>query len=124
MKLNKKMLGLLLSGALTLGMVGCGSEEVTLVEEKNDFAIIDGQLYEDIETLENGRAYVVPTGSWEVTKLEDGNSPVQRIIISSDKDGNEEIIYNQAFNLEVEEDEKVTITMAGEGMQLYFKEVK
>ena len=122
--MNKKMLGLILSGALSLGMVGCGSEEVTPVEEKNDFAIIDGQLYEDIETLENGRAYVVPTGNWEVTKLEDGNSPVQRIIISSDKDGNEEIIYNQAFNLEVEENEKVTITMAGEGMQLYFKEVK
>ena len=122
--MNKKMLGLLLSGALTLGMVGCGSEEVAPAEEKNDFAIIDGQLYEDIETLENGRAYVVPTGSWGVTKLEDGNSPVQRIIISSDKDGNEEIIYNQAFNLEVEENEKVTITMAGEGMQLYFKEVK
>lgn len=122
--MNKKMLGLILSGALSLGMVGCSSEEAPTTEPARDFAITDGQLYEDIETLENGRVYVVPTGNWEVTKLEDGNSPVQRIIISSDKDGNEEIIYNQAFNIEAEENEKVTITMAGEGMQLYFKEVK
>lgn len=122
--MNKKMLGLILSGVLSLGMVGCSSEEAPTTEPARDFAITDGQIYEDIETLENGRAYVVPTGNWKVTKVEDGNSPVQRIIISSDKDGNEEIIYEKAFNVEVEENEKVTITMAGEGMQLYFEEVK
>ena len=121
--MNKKMLGLILSGVLGLGMVGCSSEEAP-VEKTREFAITDGQIYEDVETLENGRAYVIPTGNWKITKLEDGNAPIQKITVSSDKDGNQDIVYEKSFELEVEEDEKVSIMMSGEGMQLYFEEVK
>lgn len=123
MKLNKKMLGLVLSGMLMVGMVGCSSEDAS-VEDTREFAITDGQIYEDVETLENGRAYVIPTGNWKITKVEDGNAPIQKITISSDKDGNQDIVYEKSFELEAEENEKVSIMMSGEGMQLYFKEIK
>lgn len=122
--MNKKMLGLILSGVLSLGMVGCSSEEAPTTEPARDFAITDGQIYEDIETLENGRDYVLPVGKWKVTKLEDGNGPVQRIVVTREGEGNEYIDYDQSFELEVKEGERVHITMVGEGMQLYFEEVK
>ena len=120
----KKMLGLLLSGMLMVGMVGCSSSETEPVEEAREFAITDGQLYSDIETLENGRDYVIPVGKWKVTKTNDGNGPVQRIVITKEGTGNEYIDYDKSFELEVKEGERVHVSMVGEGMQLYFQEIK
>ena len=124
MKMNKKMLGLLLSGMLMVGMVGCSSSENEPVEEAREFAITDGQLYSDIETLENGRDYVIPVGKWKVTKTNDGNGLVQRIVITKEGTGNEYIDYDKSFELEVKEGERVHVSMVGEGMQLYFQEIK
>ena len=123
MKLNKKMLGLVLSGMLMVGMVGCSSEEAP-AEDTREFAITDGQLYEDIETLENGRDYVVPVGKWKVTKTNDGDGPVQRIVVTKEGGSNEYIDYDKSFELEVKEGERVHVSMVGEGMQLYFQEIK
>ena len=120
----KKMLGLLLSGMLMVGMVGCSSSETEPAEEAREFAITDGQLYSDIETLENGRDYVIPVGKWKVTKTNDGNGPVQRIVITKEGTGNEYIDYNKSFELEVKEGERIHVSMVGEGMQLYFQEIK
>lgn len=101
--------------------VGCGSSETKSEASKNDFTITDGQEYEDIKSIEGG--YIIPPGKWEVTKLEDSNV-INKITLSSNKDGNKEIMYDKAFTLEVEEDEKLILMMAGDGMQLYFEEIE
>lgn len=114
----KKIL-IMLVCALGIFTIGCSSEQP--IEEPEKFAITDGQSYEDIESVENG--YIIPTGKWEVTMLE--NSDVMnKITLSSDKNGNKDIMYDKAFILEVEEDEKLILMMSGKNMQLHFEEIQ
>ena len=120
----KKMLGLLLSGMLMVGMVGCSSSETEPVEEAREFAITDGQLYSDIETLENGTDYVIPVGKWEVVKTGDANAVVQRITITKEGGESQVFDYDKPFELEVKEGERVHVSAVGEGMRLYFQEIK
>ena len=115
----KKILIMLLC-ILGIFCVGCGGSE-TESETKESFAITDGEKYEDIESIKGG--YVIPTGKWEVTKLEDSDV-INKITLSSDKNGNKDIVYDKAFTLEVAEDEKLILMMAGDGMQLYFESVE
>lgn len=107
----------------SFSLVGCSStnNEIKTSEVAKTFVITDGETYEDIESLEGG--YIVPTGKWKVTKLEDSNI-ANKITLSSDINGNEDIVYSKAFELDVKNNEKLILMMAGEGMQLYFEEIK
>ena len=72
MKLNKKARNLGIIFGIIVGIaVGCSSTEEPK-EDLRTFAITDGKSYQDIESPELGRIYVIPEGKWKVTRLEDG----------------------------------------------------
>jgi len=76
---NRKILGLILLGILSVSTVGCSSDENTSEPVKGqNFTITDGESYEDIETLENNSVYVIPSGKWKITKLEDGDLGINK----------------------------------------------
>ena len=131
MKINKKVRNIGIVVGIVLGLaVGCSSTESTK-EDLRTFAITDGKSYQDIESTELGRIYVIPEGKWKVTRLEDGilegetepRPEIQKVSICRVGVGNEEITEKR-FELEVKEGERVEIMMTGKGMQLYFEEIK
>lgn len=87
-----------------------------------DFSITDGETYKDIETLDNGRVYVLPSGKYEITKLEDGTiKPLKLTFTNTDTKENKEVVYKSAFDYEIKDGEHVELMIAGDNAQLYFK---
>ena len=129
MKLNKKVKNVGIIFGVIVGIaVGCSNTEEPK-EDLRTFAITDGKSYQDIESPELGKIYVIPEGKWKVTRLEDGIleggqvPEVQKVEVTRIGTGNE-TITEKRFELEVKEGERVEIMMTGEGMQLYFEEIK
>ena len=80
MKMNKKMLGLMMSGILVLSMVGCGNSENTVTENKTEIVIEnqDTENFKDRDVL----TYEIKTkrdGDYldmEITITNNGDKPI------------------------------------------------